>query len=130
MWIIRKLINIAFILFIICAIVFAVLCIPLTRGVLSCYDKSIMSFDDAEVSSRSYAWSKQRLCEIKKDTIIVLEECVDTEQNKSPLPRNVKQKVIDFMPNVRPNSDNIESRKIQHDTECAEYPAVQFYPSY
>jgi hypothetical protein len=128
--IIRKLLNILFILIVSAAIILLAMCIPLVRGVLTCYDKSILSFDEVEVSSRSYGWSRQRVCEIKKDSINNLVECVSTEQNKSPLPRNIQQKVIDLLPSVRPNSENVEFRKIQHDTECAEFPEFQFYPSY
>jgi hypothetical protein len=126
----RKLINFVFILFVAAAVVFGFLCIPLINGVINCYDRSILSFDDVEVSSRSFGWSRLRVCEVKRNAIITAETCVDDVRGRSPIPHDLQTKVIDALPLFRPTSENIETRKINHDSECTDYPGVQFYPSY
>jgi hypothetical protein len=106
-----------------------IFCIPLAKGLISCYDKAVLSFDDIEVSSRSSGWQAIRVCQLKQDSIKNLEVCVNGENEKSPIPEKYRGYVISFLPYVRPNTQSVETRKIQHDEECIDYPETQFYPA-
>src|SRR4030042_6174451 len=121
--IIRKLISLAFYLFVIAAVIFVIFCIPLVKGLISCYDKTVLSFDDIEVSSRSSGWQPVRVCQIKQDTIKNLEICVNDETGKSPIPKNIQNYIIGLLPAVRPNTQSVETRRIEHDEECFDYPS-------
>jgi len=94
--IIRKLIYLIFYLIIITAVVFVIFCIPLVKGLISCYDNAVLSFDDIEVSARSSGWLAIRVCQLKQDSIKSLEACVNTEDEKSPIPQKFQNYVIGF----------------------------------
>jgi hypothetical protein len=127
--IIRKLISLVFYLLVITAVVFVIFCIPLVKGLISCYDKAVLSFDDIEVSARSSGWQAIRVCQVKQDSVKTLEICVNAENEKSLIPAKIQNYIIGFLPAVRPNTQSVETRKIEHDAECADYPETEFYPS-
>jgi hypothetical protein len=125
--IVTKILNFLMYLGIILFVILLGFSVPLVQGLLQCYDSAVENFDDVEASSRSYGWQLERVCDLKATHILTLESCLNTTKSKSILPQKIQEFIILRLPMIRPNSQIIETRKLKHDLECADYPSTLFH---
>jgi hypothetical protein len=107
-------------------VVYVILKIPTVGKILSCYDRNVQSFDDAEYGTRAQGWSGLKLCQMKQQAVFELEQCITDIGQADMVPGNVYNVIIKVLPIVRPGVKDIPDAKADHDAECADYQSTQF----
>jgi len=100
------------------------------KKMISCYDDSRITFDDAEYRIRAQGWDDKKLCEIKYDSLDMLDKCVESTKNESKFSQMIFPYVFTFSESLISSVRPIENLMAEHDENCADYPAFIFNPVY
>jgi hypothetical protein len=122
----KKLLSFLMFLFLIGVIIYIFLKAPVFNKIISCYDQTRISFDDAEYGSRAQGWSQYRLCQMKHDNVVVLERCLIATADADQTPGNVYDFVIPYLPTMHPGIKDLKVVKHDINNECIDYPSTLF----
>ncbi len=120
--ILGNIIGKVFLLLAIAGAVFLFFAVPFGKNLIDCYEKNVLTFDDINASAQNYGWNDQRVCELKADSVKSLDICITQAKSGTQLPLSLQNTVINFLPNVRPNTETLEMRVERHNEECRNYP--------
>lgn len=96
---------------------------PVVSETLDCYRSHTPQFDEIEFRTRAYGWSEQKICEVKAETLVSLENClvaIESKRNPKVLEK-LKPYALQVVALLRYEQKNLKALKVEYNTLCDKF---------